>query len=225
MKNQLIPACLLACICIPILSLFGDELPVIYRSDFEKGAKDWSPTDKTAWKVDKELSSEAVYSQFKKKSNYNPPHRSPYNISLLKNVNVGSFQIDVDVLSTHKDYNHRDACLFFGYQNPAQFYYVHLGKKADPHANQIFIVNKAARTKISLTTTDGTNWDDKWHHMRIKRDSKAGTIEIFFDDMKKPVMTAKDGNFTWGQVGLGSFDDTTAWKNFELRGEKNEGKK
>ena len=201
-------------------SIQADELEVIYKCNFDEGAKDWQPTDKSAWKIDKSLTKDPVYSQFKKKSNYKPPHRSPFNISLLKEIKVGSFQIDVDVLSTHKDYNHRDACLFFGYQNPGQFYYVHLGKKADPHANQIFIVNKKPRTKISLTTTKGTNWDDQWHHVRVKRDVAKGTIEIYYDDMKKPVMTAKDANFKWGQVGLGSFDDTTAWNNFVLRGEK-----
>lgn len=198
----------------------ADDWPIVYQCDFDKGASDWKPTDASAWKIDKSLTEDAVYSQFKKRSKYDPPHRSPYNMSLVKGIKVSSFQIDVDVLSTHKDYNHRDACLFFGFQNPGQFYYVHLGKKADPHANQIFIVNKAARTKISKTTTAGTNWDDEWHHVRIKRDAEKGTIEIFFDDMKKPVMTAVDKNFQWGQVGLGSFDDTTAWNNFVLRGKK-----
>ena len=34
-----------------------------------------------------------------------------------------------------------------------------------------------------------------------------GTIEIYFDDMKKPLMTANDKTFAWGQIGLGTFDD------------------
>lgn len=202
------------------LAAQDQKLPVIYRCDFDKGAADWQPTDESAWKIDKTIADDPVYLQFKKRSDYNPPHRSPYNISLVKDVKVGSFQIDVDVLSTHEDYGHRDACLFFGYQNPGQFYYVHLGKKADPHANQIFIVNQAARTKISLTTTEGTDWDDQWHHVRIKRDVETGTIEVYFDDMDQPAMTAKDQTFRWGQVGLGSFDDTTAWNNFVLRGQR-----
>ena len=31
-------------------------------------------------------------------------------------------------------------------------------------------------------------------------------------DMQKPVMTAVDKTFTWGQVGVGSFDDTGNWR-------------
>jgi hypothetical protein len=197
------------------------DLPLLFSEDFEDGASRWRPTDDKAWKVKKtDTDHGQVYSQFKKKSDYNPPHRSPFNISLLKDVVVGDFVLDVDVLSTHPDYGHRDAVIVFGYQDPAHFYYVHLGKKADDHANQIFIVNDAPRTKISLTSTDGTDWDDQWHHVRIRRRTNSGLIEIYFDNMDKPVMTAKDKHFLWGQIGLGTFDDTSDWDNLRLRGVK-----
>ena len=196
-----------------------DKLPLVYEEDFENGAKNWEPTDDSAWKV-VDSGSSKVYSQFKKKSDYNPPHRSPFNISLLRDVFVGDFDLHVKVKSTHPDYGHRDVCLFFGYQDPANFHYVHLGKKADAHANQIFIVDDKPRTKISLTSTDGTDWDDQWHDVKIERRVSDGTINVYFDDMKNPVMTAKDKTFTWGRVGLGSFDDTADFDNVRLYGAK-----
>lgn len=224
--NRLFSTCiaLLWVIISPAVLLAGEkDLPLVYADDFEQGAKNWEPTDANAWKVEQAGGSH-VYSQFKKRSKYNPPHRSPYNISLLKDVVVSDFQLDVKVKSTHPDYGHRDVCLFFGYQDPAHFYYVHLGKKADAHANQIFIVDEKPRTKISLKTTEGTNWDDQWHHVRIVRDAANGDIEIYFDDVKKPVMVAKDKTFAWGRVGLGSFDDTSQWDDFQLRGKRVEKK-
>jgi len=196
-----------------------DGLPVVFEEGFENGAKHWEPSDAKAWKV-KETDDGHVYSQFEKRSKYEPPHRSPYNIALLKEINVGDFVLDADVLSTHEDYGHRDVCLLFGYQGPAHFYYVHLGKKTDDHANQIFIVNDAPRIKISTKTTPGTNWDDQWHHVRIARDTESGSIQIFYDDMETPVMTASDKTFIWGRVGIGSFDDTSDWDNITLRGMK-----
>jgi hypothetical protein len=201
------------------------DLPVVYRDDFESGASHWQPTDEKAWKI-KQSGGEhgEVYSQFEKKSDYNPPHRSPFNIALLEDVTVGDLVLDVDVLSTHEDYGHRDVVVVFGYQDPAHFYYVHLGKQADDHANQIFIVNDAPRTKISLTSTKGTDWNDEWHHVRVVRRTKTGEIEIYFDDVQKPVMTAKDTHFLSGRVGLGTFDDTSDWDNFTLRGVKAEAK-
>jgi len=196
-----------------------DDLPLLFEDDFESGAGQWEPTDASAWKITK-TDAGNVYSQFKKRSDYKPPHRSPYNMSLIKDVTVGDFVLEAKVLSTHPDYGHRDVCLFFGYQDPANFHYVHLGKKTDAHANQIFIVNDAPRTRISLTTTPGTDWDDQWHHVKIVRKVEDGTIEIYFDDMDKPVMTAKDKTFTWGRVGVGSFDDTGDWDNIRLYGKK-----
>ncbi|MEQ8791637.1 MAG: hypothetical protein RIC55_35570 [Pirellulaceae bacterium] len=197
------------------------DLPLVFREDFENGADHWRPSDDQAWKVKQtDTDRGRVYSQFVKKSNFNPPHRSPFNISLLEGVTVGDFLLDAHVLSTHPDYGHRDAVIVFGYQDPAHFYYVHLGKKADDHANQIFIVNDAPRTKISLTSTDGTDWDDQWHHVRIRRRTKDGVIEIYFDDMDKPVMTAKDKHFQWGRIGVGTFDDTSDWDDIKLHGVK-----
>jgi hypothetical protein len=99
---------------------------------------------------------------------------------------------------------------------------VHLGKKTDDHANQVFIVNGAARTKISTKTTEGTDWDDQWHTIRIVRSSRSGTILIYFDDMKRHVMAATDSTFRWGRVGVGSFDDTGDWDDFRLRGQLHE---
>ena len=132
---------------------------------------------------------------------------------------MGNFVLDLKFQSTKKDYGHRDLCLFFGFQDPSHLYYVHFGKKTDDHANQIFIVNDKPRTKISTKTTEGTNWDDEWHHARIVRDVESGRIEIYFDDMKTPVMTATDKTFTWGKVGVGSFDDTGRFDDVYLFGD------
>src|SRR5262249_14834581 len=113
--------------------------PLLFRDDFAKGADHWEPTDANAWKV-VETKRGKVYSQFRQ-SKYEPPHRSPFNFSLIKDLNVGDLVLEARVRSTVKDYPHRDVCVFFGYQDPAHFYYVHFGKKTDDHANQVFIVN------------------------------------------------------------------------------------
>lgn len=198
------------------------KLPLLVEEDFAKGADRWKPTDAAAWKVIDTKEGKA-FSQHKQ-SDYKPPHRSPLNFALLKDVTVSDFVLEAKLQTTARDYGHRDMCLFFGYQDPAQFYYVHLGQKTDDHANQIFLVNKADRVKISTKTTEGTPWNDAWHNVRVVRKVEDGTIEVYFDDMKTPVMTAKDKTFTWGQVGIGSFDDTGNWRDVKLYGTKAEKK-
>ena len=192
------------------------DLNPIYSADFEAGIDDWELLD-DGWQHLRSGNSK-VLALVKKESNYSPTHRSPTHIALLKGHEVTNFQLDLRIQSTHEDYDHRDVCLFFGYQGPDEYYYVHLGKKTDPHCNQIFIVNRSDRTKISTTTSEGTNWDKRWHSVRLQRDASTGEIRVFFDDMSKPVMTAKDSTFAHGRIGVGSFDDTANFDNLKLIG-------
>jgi hypothetical protein len=196
----------------------ANGLPLVFADDFENGADHWRPTDPRAWRI-AEVGRGKVYNQFQT-SKYNPPFRSPLNISLVKDVVVGDFVLTAKVQSTTRDYPHRDMCLFFGYQDPAHFYYVHLGKRADPNAHQIMIVNKAPRVKITKKESPGAPWDDNWHDVKLVRRVAEGTIEVYFDDMKTPALAAQDKTFPWGQVGLGSFDDTGNWDDFKLYGMK-----
>ena len=57
-----------------------------------------------------------------------------------------------------------------------------------------------------------------WHQVRVTRDVSEGKIAVYFDDLEKPAMTAEDKTFKAGQVGVGSFDDTGDFDDFELRG-------
>jgi len=218
-----------ACVLCCVLSIAKAEapkspekvkgMPLVFEDTFEKGnAERWQPSDASAWKVAVEGENH-VYSLFKG-SKYSPPVRSPYNFSLVKEVTLSDFVLEVKLKSTNPEYGHRDLCLFFGYQDPSHFYYVHLGSKADAHANSIFIVNGEPRVSIAETRTSGTKWDDEYHSVRVVRKTKNGKIKVYFDDMKKPVMTATDKTFTWGRLGVGSFDDTGNFDNVRILGKR-----
>lgn len=211
---------------IPPKELSG--LPLLFEEHFEKGdATHWEQSDPKAWKIIEHkgpdpkatATTNHVYNQFQQ-SKVETPVRSPFNRAMIKDLVVTDFVLDVKLQSTIKDYDHRDMCLFFGYQDPAHLYYVHFGKKADDHANQIFIVNNEPRKKISIESTPGTNWDDNWHHARVVRNVQSGTIDVYFDDMEKPVMRAVDKTFTFGKVGVGSFDDTGNFDDVLVYGRK-----
>ncbi len=194
----------------------GEEVQL--KEDFSKGADRWKPTDSTAWSI-VEVEGNPAYALTKKKSEYEPPHRSPHNISLLEELVLGDFVLTARVRTTEESYGHRSMCLFFGYQDPTHFYYVHFGQEADDHANQVFLVRDAPRTKISTKTTEGTPWKDGvWHRVRVERKVDTGRIRVFFDDMETPVMEAEDRAFLWGKIGLGSFDDRGMWDDVEVQG-------
>lgn len=182
---------------------------VVVRDDFERETPDgWDFTDEAAWRIVKDKDRGGrVLDQFRA-SKYEPKVRSPFNIALYRGAELGGFVLDVKARSTTRDYGHRDMCLIFGYVDPSHFYYVHLANAADEHANSIFIVDGKPRVSIAEKRTKGTKWDDGWHDVRIKRDPASGLIEVYFDDMKTPAMSAHDKTFPKGRIGLGTFDDT-----------------
>jgi len=182
------------------------NLPLVFFEDFESGAGRWTQTDAAAWKVTEEDGNH-VYA-LHKQSGYKPPVRSPVNIARIKDVNVSDFVLQVRMKQTGREYGHRDMCLFFGYQDPSHFYYVHIATRADAHANSIFIVNGEPRVSIAQHRTDGTDWTTGYHDVRIIRDTSSGSIKVFFDDMAEPIMRTVDKTFLSGKIGLGSFDDT-----------------
>jgi hypothetical protein len=189
---------------------------LLVSADFDDGKLDaWEATDPKAWRIEEGRGGK-VLALFGK-SDYEPQVRSPYNISLLREPVVESFVLEAKMLSTTKDYNHRDLCVIFGHQDPSHFYYVHIANQADAHANSIFIVDGKPRESIARTRTGGTKWDDRWHTVRLVRDVEKGTIEVFFDYKPEPIMTAVDDTFKWGRVGVGSFDDTGQFDDIRLR--------
>lgn len=182
-------------------------LPLVFTEDFEDGMDRWEPTDADAWRVVRE-DGDAVLELFQQ-SEYEPPVRSPHNVALVRDLWVTDFVLEARIASTTDPYNHLDMCVFFGWQDPAHFYYSHLGATADPHANSIFLVNDAPRVSIANWRTDGTDWGQGvYHTVRVVRDVDAGTIAVYFDDLERPVMVAEDHHFRMGRVGVGSFDDT-----------------
>ncbi len=172
-------------------------------------------TDPAAWRWAGDGASFAL--ELAAQSRYVPPVRSPVNIAWIDGLVFGDFVLEVDLIQTGREYGHRDMCLFFGMQDPAHFYYVHLATAADDHAHNVFLVNGAPRTKIARRTTKGVEWGlGVWHTVRLERRVGDGTIRVFFDDRREPVMVAEDRTFGAGWVGFGSFDDTGKVDNIRI---------
>lgn len=186
-----------------------------YEDSFGEGSLDkFDFTDKAAWELVDEGGN--VVLGLTGSSSYLPPVRSPLNIAWVKDLQADKFILDVKAKQTGKEYGHRDLCFFFGGQDATHYYYVHLATKADDHANSIFIVNGKPRLSIAQKRTDGTDWTTDYHHIRIKRDTDSGLIEVYYDDMDKPVMTASDRQFGKGRIGLGSFDDVGQFDDLKI---------
>ena len=191
------------------------DTAVLFEEDFEQGTQRWEIVDDESWEIQQHgLGNSLAIKQ--RDSQYKPEVRSPTHIALMKDVEVASFELTFKVKSTKNTGNHRDCCVFFNYQNPTNFYYIHLGAKPDAHSGQIFIVKDAPRTALTHNQTR-TPWTEDWHHVKLMRDAEKGTIAIYFDDMNTPHLEVQDTTFGKGRVGLGSFDDMNAFDEVRLQ--------
>lgn len=197
----------------PLRAADGPEgLPSGYRLLYEQNfqdpsaLKDFAFSDPAAWRFAADGQAGAL--ELAGKSRYQPAHRSPLNIALIADRVFGDFILEAEVQSTVKPYGHQDMCLFYGFAGTNRFYYTHLAVAADPHAHNIFIVTNAPRLAIARETTKGVTWGEgQWHKIRLERKTIDGTIQVFFDDLSRPIMRAEEKTITRGAIGFGSFDD------------------
>jgi len=213
--------CLLACTAVALSAEPEKErngLPLVFHESFADGPKGLARfefTDPAAWKIDTDAGKN-VLSQFQQ-SKYKPTVRSPINIAWVKDLQVGEFVLEVKLRNLKDTGNHRDLCLYFGGVDASHFFYVHLGKKADPNSHNIFLVDGSPRKNIATKVSEGTPWTEGYHTVRIERRSD-GAIEVFWDG--KSDMLAKSDKHPVGRVGVGSFDDTGHFAEITVWGKK-----
>jgi hypothetical protein len=194
----------------------SDELPIVFSEDFENGNDRWEVLDPKTWKISGRENNR-TFEITERKSEYKPAVRSPGHIALIKDIAVSDFELTFKVRSTLDTGNHRDCCIFFGWQDRTNFYYSHLGAKPDPASGQIMIVKDAPRTPLTKNEKR-TPWTDEWHHVKLIRSTESGTIAVYFDDMEEPHMEVTDTTFGKGRIGIGSFDDLNEFDDIVLRG-------
>ncbi len=212
---------LLTCVMAMPAASWGEDrpatdLPLVFQETFEQGRQRWETSDEKSWTY-REVEGNHVFGIKRRKSDYEPKVRSPRHIALIKDVRASDLVITFRVRSTKDTGNHRDCCVFFNYQDPENYYYVHLGAKPDPHSGQIMIVKGEPRLAITKNEKK-TRWNDDWHQVKLVRNAATGTIEVYFDDMETPHMTAVDATFGEGRIGIGSFDDMNDFDDIKVYG-------
>lgn len=197
----------------------GGQAPSrVVTSDFETGtAEGWSPSDPSHWRVADDQGSKvyeltAVGSQ--------GPVRAPTSYSILAGRDASAFEFAGRMKCyTDPAVPGRDMCVFFHYQDPTHFYYVHFSAESAEVHNIIGLVNGADRVKINAEPVGGSVFrltDRAWHRFKVTCDGSTGEIRAYLDDMATPILTARDRTLTHGLVGVGSFDDTGAFDDLTL---------
>ncbi|MGZ5513742.1 MAG: hypothetical protein ACXW2O_01350 [Candidatus Aminicenantales bacterium] len=197
----------------------GRDLSLVVKSDFEGGtAEGWIPNDPAHWRVADDKGSRV----YELTAPGTPgPVRAPTSLSVLAGHDVASFEFSGRVrCDTDPATPVRDMCVLFHYQDPTHFYYVHFAGSSDDVHNIIGLVDGADRVKINVEPAGASVFrltDRAWHAFKVTSDARTGEIRAYLDDMAAPILTAHDRTLGHGLVGVGSFDDTGAFDDLELR--------
>lgn len=200
------------------LILTADALPgpvlnsLSFHDDFENGVlSSWAFPFQEDWQILAEGPNHYLHML---RSREPGVPRRPLQFALFKGSRVGSFE-----LTTRLRREHRSLIIVFNYVDTLHFYYAHLsvdsGLKQEVH-NGIFIVDGGPRKRIAGLEAAPALPDTDWHTARIVRDASSGEIEVLMDGTKQPLFSLRDSTFTCGRIGIGSFDETGDFDDFEL---------
>jgi hypothetical protein len=147
------------------------------------------------------------------------PIRRPGALAILETPALADATLEVELQShAAESVVHRDLLLVAGWQSPTRHYYVHLSAVRDAVHNGIFIVDGADRKRIDERSERPALKDRAWHQARLVRTPATGRIEVFVDGDTEPIMTATDRTIPSGRMGVGSFDDTGAFRAIRVQG-------
>lgn len=196
------------------VEVVDEDQTVVFEDNFEEGIDRWEIIDPASWKLEDHGKGQSL-SIIRRESEYEPTVRSPRHIALINDLKLASFELTFKVKSTKDTGNHRDCCVFFNYQDPTHYYYVHTGAKPDPNSGQVFIVNDAPRSPLTKNEKP-TPWGQEWHSVKVIRNAETGLIAVYFDDLSTPMWEVNDTTFGLGRIGIGSFDDMDAFDEIVL---------
>ena len=170
----------------------------------------WQFEDPAAWEWQGDAGETTLV--LRKPSQYKPHFRRPFNLAWFGGAEWDSFTLTCEARLDAFNKGNNDLCIAFGGAGDSEFYYAHLGEKADGVHLQLHVVNKADRKAITTTRAETLPWKPgTWHPIKLVRDAASGSIKVWFEG--QPVLEANDKTFGKGRMGLGSFDDLGAFRN------------
>ena len=148
-----------------------------------------------------------------------PGPRRPIQFALTDLRNYDRMTVEADVMPLA-----RSLLIVFAYRDQAHFDYAHLSTdaaEAQPVHNGIFHVYGGERVRISAERGPAAfAASGRWYHVTLTHDTTTGTVEVAVDGRAVPALHAVDLSLGPGKVGLGSFDETGAFKNIKIAAAK-----
>ncbi len=145
-----------------------------------------------------------------------PGPRRPIQFALADVPDYGRLTVEADVMPLG-----RSLMLVFAYRDEAHFDYAHLSADqatAQPVHNGIFHVYGGERVRISAEKGPASFAAvGRWYHVQLTHDAGTGAVAVTVDGQAVPALQAIDRSLGPGKAGIGSFDETGAFRDVGIR--------
>jgi len=203
--------------CVSLSQSLPDGYILLYQQNFstDTAIQDFRFSNPDSWELKK--IKENSFLAFSGQTPYVPEFHSPAILGIIKNHIFGDFILEVNLMQTGRDCKLPDLCIFFSVKDSSHFYYINLASRSTDSTHGIFLVKNAHRYKVSDWQTDSIVWgNDKWHKVRVERSIVNRMVTVYFDDMKKSVMTTKNPELVMGYLGFGSCSNSGRIDNIKV---------
>ncbi|HVX65951.1 MAG: hypothetical protein ACM336_16760 [Acidobacteriota bacterium] len=173
----------------------------------------WSVPDAADWKIDREDSVPVL--RLLKAREPLPGPRRPIQFAVAETPAYRRLTIEADAMPLGEG-----LMVVFAYRDAAHFNYAHLATNTGvqfPVHNGIMHVYGGERVRISPESgPPAFTASGRWHHVKLEHDAATGAVSVTVDGRANPALSAVDRSLGAGKIGLGSFDETGAFKNVKI---------
>ncbi len=122
-------------------------------------------------------------------------------------------------------HNARSLMIVYAWQDKDHYNYAHIS--TDEAAKQnvhkgMFHVFSGERVRMSALDGAASFATEEWTPVKLTFDGDTGKCSVEVNGKRNPSLEAVDMSLRWGQVGLGSFNETGDFRNVKITGETRE---
>ncbi len=122
-------------------------------------------------------------------------------------------------------HNARSLMIVYAWQDKDHYNYAHISTdeaaKQNVH-NGMFHVFSGERVRMSSLDGAASFTTEEWTPVKLTFDGDTGKCSVEVNGKRNPSLEAVDMSLRWGQVGLGSFNETGDFRNVKITGETRE---
>jgi len=146
--------------------------------------------------------------------------RRPTRFALLESKPFRKVTVEAELKR-----NGRSLIMVYAWQDDTHYNYAHLSSDAAAQQkvhNGMFHIFGGERVRISSLDGPASLPTQEWTPVKLVFDGDSGRCHVEVAGRRNPSLEAVDLSLRWGRIGLGSFNETGAFRNVRVTGKNRE---